>query len=217
MPEMPLQEERVWIPHGKFMLEGRLVLGRALAGVVCHPHPGYGGDMENNVVMAACRGLAAAGVSVLRFNFRDAGPSPEVMAEGESEIQEVRAAVEFLRDRTGSDASDLVLAGYSFGAWVGLRALMEMEPILGWVAIAPPLGIWDFSFAKLIAGRKLLLAGNQDQFCPLALLENFFESLEEPKEIKILDGVDHFLWGLDSRLTHIVKEATLSWVKEFLD
>lgn len=209
-----MQEQRVWIPHGEAVLEGRLSLGQGLAGVVCHPHPGYGGNMENNVVRAACLGLALAGASVLRFNFGGAGPGPEATGEGESQVREVRAAVEFLENRTGCKASGLVLVGYSFGAWVGLRALREMEPILGWVAVAPPLGIWDFSFANDIGGRKLLVAGTQDQFCPLTLLRGFFHGLEQPKELRILEGADHFLWGFEANIADIIKENISSWSKE---
>lgn len=217
MLRLSLQEERVWIPQGKVMLEGMLSLGRAFAGVVCHPHPGYGGNMENNVVRAACLGLAAAGGSVLRFNFKGRNPGCEGTGEGDLELQEVKAALDFLRTRTGCGPSSLVLLGYSFGAWVGLRALREMEPILGWVAVAPPLGIWDFSFAKGISGSKLIIAGTKDQFCPLNLLEEFFESLEEPKELRIMEGVDHFFWGFESIVADTVKEDVSSWTKGLLD
>jgi alpha/beta superfamily hydrolase len=217
LSQLGLQEERVWIPHGEVMLEGMVSLGRAFAGVVCHPHPGYGGNMENNVVRAACLGLSAAGGSVLRFNFRGRNPGCEPTEQGDLELEEAKAALNFLRTRTGCDPSWLVLVGYSFGAWVGIRALRAMEPILGWVAVAPPLGIWDFSFTKGISGNKLLIAGTKDNFCPLSLLEELFESLEEPKELRIIEGADHFFWGFESRLTDIVKGAVSSWTKGLSD
>ncbi len=212
-----MQEERVWIPHGDLVLEGKLALGRDLAGLVCHPHPAYGGDMENNVVTATCLGLAAAGASVLRFNFRGLGLTAGMKGEGDLELQEVKAALEFLKLRTGCDASRLVLAGYSFGAWVGLRALREMEPVLGWVAIAPPVALWDFSFCKGIAGGKLVLAGGNDQFCPSDLLQEFFGGLQDPKEMMILAGADHFLGGFESRLRDMVREKVLSWAQALGD
>ncbi len=173
--------------------------------------------MENNVVRAACLGLAAAGGSVLRFNFKGRNPGWEGTGEGDVELEEVKAALDFLRTRTGCGPSSLLLVGYSFGAWVGLRALREMEPILGWVAVAPPLGIWDFSFTRGILGSKLLIVGTKDHFCPLSLVEEFFEGLEEPKELRIMEGVDHFFWGFESSLTDMVREVVSSWTKGLLD
>ena len=216
-PEEGMEEERVWIPSGGLLLEGRFCRGRGLAALVCHPHPGYGGDMENNVVMAAYGALAKLGWSVLRFNFRGVGQSQGTCGDGEMETLDVRAAVRFLGARAGCALSKTVLVGYSFGAWVGLRALSEMEPMLGWVAIAPPAGIWDFSFAAALAGRKLLLVGEEDPFCDPSKLEELMRILEEPKEVVALPGVDHFFRGAELRLAGELERAISSWSCDLKD
>ncbi len=207
------QEERVWIPHGDLMLDGRFVLGSGLAGLVCHPHPRYGGNMDNNVVLAAYSALTEIGASVLRFNFRESSLAHGAMAEGQEQLQQVKSAMDFLKSKTGCESSKLVLVGYSFGAWVGLRALLETEPILGWVAVAPPVGIWEFSFAKAIAGRKMILAGSQDSFCPLDLFQDLFRFLHEPKDMEILEGADHFFWGFEKRVKHVIEAKVSSWAE----
>jgi len=91
------------------------------AAVVCHPHPLMGGTMDNTIVVAVCRVLAARGWAALRFNFRGAGRSAGSFDEGCGETDDVAGAVGFLRAKAEVDASRLAVVGYSFGAGVGLR------------------------------------------------------------------------------------------------
>lgn len=212
-----MKDEGVWIHCGELMLEGRLSWGSSVGAVLCHPHPRYGGDMQNNVVMAAREALVALGATVLRFNFRGVGSSHGVCGDGDGEVQDVGAAIHFLSERVGCRPSRIILVGYSFGAWVGLRAVSQGLGVLGCVAIAPPLEIWDLSFAKSLGGRKLLVAGDRDPFCSHGLLRDLMESLQEPKEMVILAGADHFFWGWESRLTWVIQERVGSWIQAVQD
>ncbi len=204
-------EETVSFPCGDLSLEGRLLEGGPFGAVLCHPHPLYGGNMENNVVHACARVLQELGWTTLRFNFRGVGRSQGAPGEGEAEWEDVRAAIRLLQEARGISLDRLILVGYSFGAWVGLRALEKGEPLLGWVAVAPPVGIWDFSFARKLAGRKLLLAGDQDDFCPAPAFSSFAESLPDPKKWAILPGADHFFWGHEPALCSELKQVLPSW------
>jgi len=97
---------------------------------------------------------------------------------------------------TVSSKSDLplILVGYSFGAWTGLSAALQDDRMKGMVAIAPPLELYDFGFLEGNKKRKLLMAGDRDFFCPIALLKRWFENLEEPKSLAIIEGADHFFF-----------------------
>ncbi|HEY2169012.1 MAG TPA: alpha/beta hydrolase, partial [Candidatus Angelobacter sp.] len=90
-----------------------------LAAVICHPHPLFGGTMHNKVVYQAAKSLDALGIPVLRFNFRGAGVSAGVHDKGRGEQGDVQAAIDFLA--TEFPRTPLLLAGFSFGSWVGLR------------------------------------------------------------------------------------------------
>jgi len=93
------------------------------ASVICHPHPLYGGTMDNNVVTAVAQTLRETGHSTLRFNFRGVGESEGRHGGGTDEVEDVRAAIEFVRQQAEGDDALVVLAGYSFGSWVAASAL----------------------------------------------------------------------------------------------
>ena len=102
--------------------------GRRGGVVICHPHPLFGGSMYNNVVEAVEEGFVLSGFSTLRFNFRGVGDSEGAYDEGNGEVNDVIAACKFMRDLPGAGGR-LVLAGYSFGAWVASRAAVRRVPI----------------------------------------------------------------------------------------
>ncbi len=168
--------------------------------------------MDNNVIRASARAFQELGWSTLRFNFRGVGRSTGNAGEGEEEVWDVRASLRFMREQAGVSSENTILLGYSFGAWVGLRALLHERPLLGWVAVAPPVGIWDFSFAGPVTGRKLVVVGELDPFAPGKPLADFLEVLQPPKRHLLLAGGDHFLRGLESTLCCRIREAVQGWI-----
>src|SRR5512143_822587 len=124
---------------GSLRLAGRLATptGARGAAVICHPHPLYGGSMDNNVVAALERSLQAAGYATLAFNFRGVGGSDGGYGDFDGECDDARAALAFLRARGG--APEIVLAGYSFGAMVALRVGWADAEVDRLIAVAPPL------------------------------------------------------------------------------
>jgi alpha/beta superfamily hydrolase len=194
-----MREEKVFIPLQRIQLEGLLSIPEAFSmkgGVIlCHPHPQYGGDMHNPVVSTAAWVAFQEGFSTLRFNFRGVGRSGGSYSDGVGESEDVQTAIEYLFLKLSRSTLPLILVGYSFGAWAGLTAVVQDNRVKGMVAIAPPLELYDFKLLEGCKKKKLLVAGDQDFFCPVALLETWFEKLEEPKSLTIIGGADHFFFA----------------------
>lgn len=201
---MAVVTEPISFPSGDLTLVGVLhrPQGSALPGVaVCHPHPLYGGDMENNVVVALCRALAEGGTAALRFNFRGVGGSGGSYGAGVGEREDARAALEFLAGRPEVDSGRLGLAGYSFGAVVALGAAGERLRALA--AVSPPAGGPASSQVRV---PTLLISGDRDDIAPGRRLPEMAESLGQPCEVRSVAGADHFWWGHEEALATAVLE-----------
>src|SRR6202795_58430 len=132
-----------------------------LAALVCHPHPLFGGTMHNKVIYQTAKSLDALGLPVLRFNFRGAGLSAGTHDRGRGEQGDVRAALDFL-DTEFSNVP-LLLAGFSFGSWVGLRVGCEDQRVTHLIGLGIPLNNTDFSFLASCAKPKLFVHGSNDE------------------------------------------------------
>ena len=183
-------EQRVTIESDGLKLEGALHEGDGpLQAVVLHPHPQYGGDMDNHVVMTLSRSLADAGATTLRFNFRGAGAS-EGAFDGRAEAHDAIAACAYLRSRNAE--APLLLAGYSFGAGIAAAVVAEVEPA-GLVLVSPP---GQMLPARLRAGvSTLIVTGGRDPIAPPAPLR----ALESDRyRLVIVADADHGWWpGID--------------------
>jgi alpha/beta superfamily hydrolase len=151
--------------------------------------------MHNLVISTAVDTAFEEGFSTLRFNFRGVGRSGGSYNEGIGEREDVKAAIDYLFSAFGRSDLPLILLGYSFGAWAALPVGIDDHRIRAMVAIAPPLGIYDFGFLEGCKKIKLFIAGDQDFFCPMAQLESWFERLEEPKSLVMIRGADHFFFA----------------------
>ena len=181
------------VPDGP-ALEARLApLANPKGGfVVCHPHPLYGGDMDNPVVIRVAEVAQAAGYATLRFNFRGAGASEGVHDKGRGEQEDVRAAMAALATHLPA-GSRVGVMGYSFGAAMAARASRPSVPEAPLGLIAPPLGMYDFDFLQTSPGRLLLVAGTADSYCPVEALHRL-AALTTTEE-RIVEGADHFFFG----------------------
>jgi hypothetical protein len=167
--------------------------GAARAGaVVCHPHPEYGGDMENAVVVAVARHLVRAGIAALRFDF---GP----FSGGGEEVNDARRALEALAADLPAGAP-LALVGYSFGAWVALGAARQLDAVARVVAVGPPLAYLDWTFLDALEQPVTFIVGERDQFCGRARLA----SVPERIGLRMLPGADHVLVGHEDEVGAIV-------------
>jgi len=189
-----MKEEKVFIPCDGLRLEGLLSVQEALPArggvVLCHPHPLYGGEMDNPVVTTAAEAAVEEGFQTLRFNFRGVGKSEGTHADGVGEKDDVRAAIELLNSKV--DGPSLILVGYSFGAMVGLPVAIEDARVKGVVVIAPPLEMHNFDFLKGSKKDKLVIVGNRDLYCPVGKLKELYQHLEDPKSLVMIEGANHF-------------------------
>ena len=191
-----MKEEKVFFPSGGIQLEGLLSIHEALSVkgdvVLCHPHPQYGGDMHNRVITTALETAHQEGFSTLRFNFRGVGDSGGSYSEGIGEMEDVGAAIEFLYSKQKDSRLPLILLGYSFGACTGIPVAIKDERVKRVVAISPPLEIYDFNFMKGCKKNKLIVVGDKDEWCPILRLEDWYQQLDEPKSLTLVEGADHF-------------------------
>jgi alpha/beta superfamily hydrolase len=160
------------------------------AAVVCHPHPQYGGTMDNRVVYRTGKAMEDAGWAVLRFNFRGVGASTGSFDAGNGEKDDVSAALDWLeRKYTGLP---LMLAGFSFGAWVGLQVGVADPRVKVLVGLGLPLSFYNFDFLVENAKPSLYVVGTHDEYCPGPDLERLAQRLPRSSGVRRIDGADHF-------------------------
>jgi uncharacterized protein len=197
-----MNEERVTFESGLLKLEGMLAKpdGSVRAGVVCHPHPLYGGSMYNNVVDAALQAIWELGWASLRFNFRGVGESEGKHSGGAGEAMDAAAAVKFATSQAGVRPDGAVLVGYSFGAVAAMTAAPEIKDLGALVLVALPIRMADAAVLKKFGGPIVLAAGDNDSYCPADSLETIHKELGACSQLKIIEGADHFFGGYEQEL-----------------
>lgn len=161
--------------------------------VVCHPHPLHGGALTNKVTYTLASCALKAGMVAARFNFRGVGKSEGIHDEGRGETQDTLAVVDWLRAQLPQ--APLLLAGFSFGAFVSLKAAEHARPALQ-VSIAPP---FDYFGSEPLPPRPkapwLVVHGRDDDVVDYAQTQAALERYEPKPELVTLDGVGHFFHG----------------------
>ncbi len=197
-----------------------MVLPTPLRGslVACHPHPLFGGTMTNKVVHSMYKAFRDAGFAAIRFDFRGAGESEGEHGQGITELLDVQAAAAQLDAAVAGLAPTTpgprVLGGFSFGSLVGLRAASEDPDYTHRIGIGPPLAPdlpgdreydWDFLLDSSDRRPLVLVAGDQDEFCPSAEFVRFVERLRSsgiPVEARLVPEANHFF----DRKGHVLRE-----------
>ena len=175
------------------------------AALVCHPHPSYGGTMHNKVVHAAAGALLRAGMPVLRFNFRGAGLSEGPHDEGRGEQDDVRLVLGHLAARY--PGLPLVVAGYSFGAYVGLRAAHLDPRVAALIAIGAPVALYDFGFLEASDKPLVFIQADQDEFSPLPKVTALAASLGPRARVLLVTGTTHSFAGRLKEVAQKVQEG----------
>ena len=179
-----------------------------LAALVCHPHPLFSGTMHNKVVFHVARTLHRVGLPVLRFNFRGVGLSEGTYDAGRGEGDDVRTALDYLAEQC--PGRPLLVAGFSFGCWVGLRTGCGDERVTELAGLGLPVNNTDMTFLHQCAKPKILLQGGRDQFGAREKVEQLIKSVPEPKRMVFVEEADHFFAGkLDE-----VDAALRGWLVE---
>lgn len=161
----------------------------AATAVILHPHPLHGGTMHNKVVHWLARSFAELGVASVRFNFRGVGASAGTFAHAEGETEDALAVLRWVRAQRPADA--VWLAGFSFGAYVALRAADAAQPA-GLITVAPAVHLYDFSAISLPRCPWLLVQGEADEVVPVESVRQWLAGLPVTPEAHFLSGIGHF-------------------------
>lgn len=179
-----------------------------LAAVLCHPHPLFGGTLHNKVVYQAAKSLDALGVPVLRFNFRSAGLSAGEHDRGSGERQDVQAAVDFLA-REFPDAA-LLVGGFSFGCWVGLRVGCADQRVRELIGMGIPVNNSDFSYLEKCDKPKLIVQGTNDEHGAWEKVEQLVAHSGGDTRLEFIQDANHFFTGKLDRLD----QAIAHWLQQ---
>jgi alpha/beta superfamily hydrolase len=195
-------------PEGR--LECRYQNGRepnAPIALMLHPHPRHGGTMNNKIVYTLYHIFAKRGFACLRFNFRGVGRSQGSFARGEGELSDAAAALDWLQ-AYNENASQCWIAGFSFGAWIGMQLLMRRPEITSFISIAPPANMYDFSFLAPCPSSGLFISGEKDEIVPHDSIETLVNKLRQQRGIDIdlrnIPKANHFF---HKKLTALEKEV----------
>ena len=183
-------------PDGR--LEGRYQHSKtpnAPIALMLHPHPQYGGTMNNKVVYTLFHAFVRQGFSVLRFNFRGVGRSQGVFDRGEGELSDAASALDWLQTYN-ENAESCWIAGFSFGAWIGMQLLMRRPEINGFISVAPPANMHDFTFLAPCPSSGLIIQGDKDEVVPEPSVKKLVDKLSSQRGIsidyRVVPGADHF-------------------------
>ncbi len=183
-------------PDGR--LEGRYHQSKrpnAPLALLLHPHPQYGGTMNNKVVFNLYQNFARRGFSSLRFNFRGVGRSQGQFDNGQGELSDAASALDWMQSRN-PNTNTCWIAGFSFGAWVAMQLMMRRPEISGFISIAPPASQHDFSFLAPCPASGMIIHGDKDEVVPQSSVDKLAQKLQKQKNIKIdyriIEGSDHF-------------------------
>jgi hypothetical protein len=183
-------EEVIYFTSGGLRLAGALERTTGSRGVIiAHPHPLYGGDMDNPVVLAIRQAYLHRGFSTLRFNFRGVGASEGRFDNGVGERADVQAALTWA---AGLGITDIDLAGYSFGAWVNAGITANCQRM---VMVSPPVAFMSFDPPAAIERLGLIVTGSRDEIAPPAMIAGYRSAWNPAAALEVIPEADHFYTG----------------------
>lgn len=215
-----MNQVHITFPCGDILLEGVWYfpqgVGSFPAVIVCHPHPLYGGDMSNNIVLTICQALAQQSIAVFRFNFRGVGKSGGTFGEGITEQEDVKAALALVSSTPNIDPKRIGLAGYSFGANVALPVALQDEQVNLLALVSPPLSDSGWKQLKGYSKPKFLIIGNHDFVMPLQQFQQHIKDVPEPKQCQVISGADHFWHGYEEEVGQKVTQFFVAGFMQIL-
>lgn len=193
-------------PEGRVEAKYHHSKNNAPIAIVLHPHPEYGGTMNNKVAYALYRSFALKDFNVLRFNFRGVGKSEGIFDNGEGELSDAASVLDWLQSYN-PNAPACWVAGFSFGAWIAMQLLMRRPEIDGFVAVSPPANMYDFTFLAPCPVSGLFIQGDKDEIVTPSSVHTLAKTLTEQRNItiteKVVPGAGHFFEDdLKTVMTH---------------
>ncbi len=199
-------------------IEGVLAQPDGIAGpfpgvVICHPHPLFGGSMDNSVVLSVSFALVEQGMATLRFNFRGVGNSDGEHSKGELEYQETLAAIDLMKAWPGVDGKKIGLAGYSFGSSVVLGNESLHKKVKALALISPPLRALENTPLKKGKRPAFIISGDRDKLVQAEELAALMDTFSTRPDCHIVAGADHFWGGYEDELAPRVGRYFLERLK----
>ncbi|MEZ5895088.1 MAG: alpha/beta hydrolase [Parvularculaceae bacterium] len=183
-------------PEGR--LEGRYQRGKGEnppVALVLHPHPLFGGTMNNRATYELYNMFARRGFSVLRFNFRGVGRSQGEYDQGQGELADAATALDHLQ-QLNPNAPFAWVGGFSFGSWIGMQLLMRRPEIAGFISVSASANLFDFTFLAPCPSSGVILHGEHDKICPPEETRLMVERTRTQKgrkiKFQVVPGADHF-------------------------
>ena len=174
--------------------------------LILHPEPNRGGNMNNRVSLAMYKNFQDRGFHVMRFNFRGVGRSKGVYNNGEGELSDAATALDWIEAQC-PNARSCWIAGFSFGAWIGMQLMMRRPEVQGFVAITPPAADKDFTFLAPCPSSGVILHGEADTVVPPETVSRLIERIQTQRGVKIdlrfIDDANHFF---TSHLDNLMEE-----------
>ena len=185
--------------------------------IVLHPHPQYGGTMNNRIVQHMYNIFLENGFSVIKVNFRGVGKSDGVFDNGQGELSDAAAALDWI-ERQNLDYSQCWVSGFSFGSLIAMQLLMRRPEINRFIAISPQPNVYDFSFLSPCPTSGLVIYGKKDELVPVEHINELDKRLSAQKGIKVdfqsVSEANHFFSKTEESLAkslnkYIKKETAL--------
>ena len=179
----------------------------APVAIILHPHPQFGGTMNNQIVYHLYYTFVRRNFSVLRFNFRGVGRSQGLFDNGPGELSDAATALDWMQGYN-PDARACWIAGVSFGSWIAMQLLMRRPEIEGFISIAPPASLYDFSFLAPCPSSGLMVNGGDDRVISTESVIDLVERLKTQKGVvinhQVVPGTNHFFEGKVDQLMEVV-------------
>jgi uncharacterized protein len=174
------------------------------AAVFAHPLPTHGGTMHTKAVYQGAKALARIGVATLRFNFRGVGRSAGTFDAGPGEMDDYRAALDFMHGRYQS--LPLWAAGFSFGSWIATTVGADDPRVRLLLGIGVPVDRYDFDKVSQSDKPKFIIHGEEDELISINAVRRFYSEMKEPKELVVIEAADHLFDGKTSEVGDAVED-----------
>jgi len=188
--------------------------GNSPVALILHPNPKQGGTMNNKMIYNLFHNFADRGYSTLRFNFRGVGRSQGEFDNGEGELNDAAAALDWLQ-ALNPGATEIMVVGFSFGAWVGMQLLMRRPEITEYISVAPPANMYDFNFLAPCPNDGMIIQGSNDRIVNVESVNKLVEKLKDQRgatgvDYRIIEGAGHFFNNPEEM------ETLLSYVNDYI-
>jgi len=200
----------VFISGSSGRIEGRYFKNQKKGSpiaIILHPHPQYGGTMNNRIVQETYNVFVKNGFSVLRFNFRGVGKSDGTFDNGQGELSDAATALDWI-ERENQDYSQCWVSGFSFGSLICMQLIMRRPEVIKFIAIAPQPNVYDFTFLAPCPTSGQIIFGEKDELVSKSSIQNLNNRLKSQKEIEVefseIKNSNHFFKDKEEDLKNII-------------